>query len=89
MSNSKERIKKLIKSSEKALLELDKLINQTIDLSELDPERAKQAAQGKIEAIQGSFDIINKIDELNAILEDSSNINAKKESIFSGVENRI
>lgn len=70
-------------------MELDKLINQTIDLTELDPERAKQAAQGKIEAIQGSFDIINKIDELNAILDDSPNKNAKGESIFSGVENRI
>ncbi len=40
-----DRRKKIISAAEKALIELDKVIRQTIDLVELDPEKAKMAAQ--------------------------------------------
>ena len=63
----KKRRKKIITSSQKALEQLDKVINQVIDLDELDPERAKAAVQGKIEAIEGSLKILNVIQEIEDI----------------------
>lgn len=58
---AKERRVKIIDSSQKALDQLDKLITQNIDLDVLDPEKAKAAAQGKIEAIEGSLRILNVV----------------------------
>ena len=86
--DSKSKIKRLIDSAERALTQLDKLINQNIDLAELDPEKAKAAAQGKIEAIEGSMSIINKIDELRGMLEEVP-AGKKANSIFAGVESKI
>ena len=63
----KKRRKKIITSSQKALEQLDKVINQNIDLDELDPEKAKAAVQGKIEAIEGSLKILNVIQEIEDI----------------------
>ena len=56
-----------IRSAKKALKELDKLIRQDIDLTALDPEKAKAAAQGKIEAIAGYFKILETIAEKSGI----------------------
>lgn len=58
---------RIIESSKKALEELDKLILQEINLDELDPEKAKQAAQGKGEAIEISFKILEKIREAEGV----------------------
>ena len=78
------RHKKVIEAAEVALLELDKVIRQKINLVELEPEKAKIAAQAKWVAIEDSFKIIEKIEEL------SENKKPKKESIkFLGVEDRI
>lgn len=78
------RHKKVIKAAEVALIELDKVIRQKINLVELEPEKAKIAAQAKWVAIEDSFKIIEKIEEL------SENKKPKKESIkFLGVEDRI
>ena len=49
MDFKKER-QRIIDSAQVALKQLDKLIQQDIDLTALDPEKAKAAAQGKIEA---------------------------------------
>jgi hypothetical protein len=77
--------KKVIEAARVALLELDKVIRQRIDLVELEPEKAKIAAQAKWVAIEDSFKIIEKIEELS---EDKSE--NKKESVkFLGVEDRI
>jgi len=77
--------KKVIEAARVALLELDKVIRQRIDLVELEPEKAKIAAQAKWVAIEDSFKIIEKIEELS---EDKSK--NKKESVkFLGVEDRI
>lgn len=77
--------KKVIEAARVALLELDKVIRQKIDLVELEPEKAKIAAQAKWVAIEDSFKIIEKIEELS---EDKSE--NKKESVkFLGVEDRI
>ncbi len=46
-----DRRKRIIEAAEKALIELEKVIKQKIDLSELDPEKAKTAAQAKWVAI--------------------------------------
>ena len=79
-----DRRKKVIEASEVALIELDKVIRQRIDLVELEPEKAKIAAQAKWVAIEDSFKIIEKIEELSEVKED------KKESVkFLGVEDRI
>ena len=42
-----DRRQKIVQAAEKALIELDKVIRQKIDLVELDPEKAKTAAQAK------------------------------------------
>ena len=79
-----DRRKKVIEASEVALIELDKVIRQKIDLVDLEPEKAKIAAQAKWVAIEDSFRIIEKIEELSETKEN------KKESVkFLGVEDRI
>lgn len=84
----KKKREQIIKSAELALKQLDKLIVQNIDLSELDPERAAAAAKGKIDAIEGSFRILQRIQEEMALIEDKENEKNEKKSFF-GVEGRI
>ena len=74
----------MIEAAEKALVELEKVIKQNIDLGELDPEKAKTAAQAKWVAIEDSLKIIEKIEELAE--KKSEN---KKSEAFMGVENRV
>ena len=76
-------VTKLIKSCEFALEQLDIIINQKIDLKELDPEKAKIAAQGKVEAIEGSIKIINKIKELKGD-EQNTGESQKKARVLAG-----
>lgn len=85
-----ERRKGLVKSLEKALIELDKLIIQKIDLSELDPERAKAAAQGKIEAAKGFNEILGMIAEQQTTIvnEENAASGKGKDGTFTGVESR-
>ena len=78
-----DRRKKIIAAAEKALIELEKVIRQTIDLVELDPEKAKTAAQAKWVAIDDSLKIVEKIEQLS---EDKQE---KKSEKFLGVEDRI
>jgi len=79
-----DRRKRIIEAAEKALIELEKVIKQKIDLSELDPEKAKTAAQAKWVAIEDSLKIIEKIEELTSKKE-----NVKSNKAFLGVEERI
>jgi|TARA_X000001382_G_scaffold55311_2_gene37852 uncharacterized Fe-S cluster-containing radical SAM superfamily enzyme len=79
-----DRRKKVISAAEKALVELEKVIRQNIDLEELDPEKAKTAAQAKWVAIDDSLKIIEKIEELS-----EEKTKAKENKTFLGVENRI
>jgi len=74
----------VIEAAEKALVELEKVIKQNIDLGELDPEKAKTAAQAKWVAIEDSLKIIEKIEELTEKKSES-----KKSEAFMGVENRV
>lgn len=83
----KTRRKQIIDSSHKALEQLDKLIRQNIDLEELDPEKAKAAAQGKIEAIEGSLKILQVIQEVEEMDKEVTEINPKE--TFFGVESRV
>lgn len=83
----KKKRKDIIKSAEIALKQLDKLIVQNIDLSELDPEKAKAAAQGKIEAIEGSFKILQRIQDELILLEEKAV--SKSSKTFNGLEDRI
>jgi hypothetical protein len=78
-----DRRQKIVQASEKALIELDKVIRQKIDLVELDPEKAKTAAQAKWVAIEDSLKIIEKIEQL------SETKDGKEKKAFLGVENRI
>ena len=79
-----DRRKRVIEAAEKALVELEKVIKQNIDLQELDPEKAKTAAQAKWVAIEDSLKIIEKIEELA-----EKKIENKKSETFMGVENKI
>ena len=79
-----DRRERIVQAAEKALIELDKVIRQKIDLVELDPEKAKTAAQAKWVAIEDSLKIIEKIEQLSETKQ------SKQESkAFLGVENRI
>ena len=82
----KKQRKKIIASAQIALAQLDKLIIQNIDLAELDPEKAKAAAQGKIEAIEGSFKILARIQEELDLMDDSKKDDVKS---FLGVEKYV
>jgi len=79
-----DRRKRVIEAAEKALVELEKVIKQNIDLGELDPEKAKTAAQAKWVAIEDSLKIIEKIEELT-----EKKSKSKKSEAFMGVENRV
>tara|TARA_E500000331_G_scaffold109796_1_gene106752 strand:- start:467 stop:709 length:243 start_codon:yes stop_codon:yes gene_type:complete len=78
-----DRRQKIVQAAEKALIELDKVIRQKIDLVELDPEKAKTAAQAKWVAIEDSLKIVEKIEQL------TETKSAKETKTFLGVENRI
>ena len=78
-----DRRQKIVQAAEKALVELDKVIRQKIDLVELDPEKAKTAAQAKWVAIEDSLKIVEKIEQLTETKSD------KDKKTFLGVENRI
>lgn len=84
----KKEVLRIIASSKQALEQLDKLINQNIDLANLDPEKAAQAVKGKIEAIEGSFRILNLIQEEEAKLKDKPKDKEEKDNFF-GVEDKI
>ena len=71
-----DRRQKVIQAAEKALIELDKVIRQKIDLVELDPEKAKTAAQAKWVAIEDSLKIIEKIEQLSELKESKEKSNA-------------
>ena len=77
------RKQRVIDAAEKALIELEKVITQKINLKELDPEQAKISAQAKWVAIDDSLKIIEKIEQL------SENKKEKKSQKFLGVEDRI
>ena len=79
-----DRRQRVVQAAEVALVELEKVIRQNIDLVELDPEKAKTAAQAKWVAIEDSLKIIEKIEELSGEKEVKENAGA-----FFGVENRI
>ena len=78
-----DRRQKIVLAAEQALIELDKVIRQKIDLVELDPEKAKTAAQAKWVAIEDSLKIIEKIEQL------TESRSSKETKTFLGVENRI
>ncbi|HUV85254.1 MAG TPA: hypothetical protein VMV86_06045 [Methanosarcinales archaeon] len=78
-----DRRQKIVLAAEQALIELDKVIRQKIDLVELDPEKAKTAAQAKWVAIEDSLKIIEKIEQL------TESKSSKETKTFLGVENRI
>ena len=79
-----DRRKLVIEAAEKALVELEKVIKQNIDLGELDPEKAKTAAQAKWVAIEDSLKIIEKSEELT-----EKKLEGKKSEAFMGVEHRV
>ena len=61
MNFNEERLK-VISDAKIALKQLSKLLLQNIDLSALDPEKAKQAADGKVAAFEASMKLLNSIE---------------------------
>ncbi len=86
----KKRVE-LVDACKNALTELKKVINQEIDLDTLDPEKAKAAVQGKIEAATGYDKILSMITlQLIAIENERSAISGEtKKKSFSGIEDKI
>ena len=78
--NLEKKRERFIKSIETALDELDKLINQEIDLTALDPEKAKAAAQGKLEAIEGTKKLL---ETLGALLGEEEKVVEKKKDSWA------
>ena len=82
--------KKLVDSCRTALMQLHKVINQEILLEELEPEKAKIATQGKIEAIQGYDKILGIISQQLITIENEQNARegSNKAKAFAGAEGR-
>lgn len=85
MKNIDKHRKEIISAAEKSLEELKKVAEMNIDLSELDPEKAKIAAQAKKIAVFEAFDILQKISE--EVGNSSSDSNSK--DFFDGIESKI
>lgn len=79
---------KVIKAAYAALVELEKVARQVIDLSELDPEKAKTAAAAKKQAVFDAFEIIDRIEQEKALI-DNNNAPKKEEKEFFGVESKV
>ena len=86
--DSKKETERIIASSKIALKQLDKLITQEIDKNEVDPEKVKIATQGKIEAVEGSFKILQLIQDQEAKLQEVDKEDKQKKEFF-GVESKI
>lgn len=63
-----KELETLIASAKVALKQLDKIIVQNVDLTAIDPEKAKSVVDGKIAAVEQSYILIEKIEELEAQL---------------------
>ena len=83
---------RLLSSTKIALDELDKVINQVIDLTQLDVEKAKIAAQGKVEAIKSSMELMDIIEKLESTDEETyeqdKNESKEKNKPFAGPESK-
>jgi len=86
--NVKETKKNIIQAGQKAVDELIKVAKEPIVDSEDDisADRLKNAAATKKLAIFDAFEILNRIQEENNILEDKPT--EKKETTFSGFAER-
>ena len=84
---------RLLKSTRKALDELDKVVKLAIE--DLEPEKAKIAVQGKIEAVEGSMKLIGVIKDLenkdDKTEEDAKDERkgAEKATTFTGPESKF
>lgn len=86
--DSIQQRQKLVASCQKALVELDKVINQVIE--DIDPEKAKIAVQGKVEAIVGYDKILGIISMQLITIENEQNAKEGSDKVkaFDGVEQR-
>ena len=86
--NIKETKKNIIQAGHKAVEELIKVAKEAIVDSDDDisADRLKNAAATKKLAIFDAFEILNRIEEENNILDDK--ITEKKETSFSGFAER-
>ena len=88
MESYKKEREKIIASAKKSLIELRKVAEQQIDITEVEPEKIKQAAASKRLAIEDSFSILQLIQEQEELLIDAPE-KKKEERSFFGVENKI
>ena len=89
--NSIEYRERYVESLKTALEQLNKLIVQDIIIDEVDPEKTKAAAQGKIEAALGYDKILKMITEQEILIQDERDAEegTGKAKSFSGVESRV
>ena len=86
-----EKRLELIDSCKNSLKELNKVINQEIQLDALEPERAKQAVQGKLEAAKGYNDMLEIITTQTVLVQNERAAlnDDKTKTSFSTLEDRI
>lgn len=88
--NHKKEKQKIIESAKKSLVELRKVAEQVIDLSELDPEKAKTAAAAKRLAVEDSFAILELIRlEQEKLDAGEKETDSTKKNEFFGIESRL
>lgn len=68
-----------IKGSYIAIEKIEKVLTQDIDLEDLDPEKAKAAVQGKLEAQSAIFAMVNKIQEEQSAIDAMDNKTSEKQ----------
>ena len=77
-----ERRQNAIDNTYRAVQQIQKVLLQDIDLEMLDPEKAKAAVEGKKSAQFAIFDMIERAEEEQALLDSAKGgVSAKQEKI--------
>jgi hypothetical protein len=77
--------KLLLNAAENSISELIKVMNRKMDSKEIDPEKVKVSASAYRLAMDDAMAMIEKVEELKNISNDTK----KSEASFFGVEDRV
>ena len=86
--NLKKTRKLILDAAENSINELIKVMNKRMDPKEIDPEKVKISASAYRLAMEDAMAMMERVGELQAMLEDAPKDKKEQESFF-GVENRV
>ena len=86
--NLKKTRQLILDAAENSINELIKVMNKRMDPKEIDPEKVKISASAYRLAMEDAMAMMERIGELQAMLDDTPKDKKEQESFF-GVENRV